>query len=60
MEQAALNEIKKNIKQAEQKLKEMKDDIEKAEKAGIDVARLRERYRELKMKIDMLKAAYGV
>jgi len=60
MDQATLNEIKKNIKQAEQKLKEMKDDIEKAEKAGIDVSRLRERYRELKAKIDMLKAAYGV
>jgi len=59
MEKAIYEEIKKHIKNAEERLKVMKQEIEKAEKAGLDVSALKSKYRELSQKVSLLKAVYG-
>lgn len=51
--------IREAIKKAEESLKVLEKDIIDARRAGIDVAELEKRYRDLQRRISMLKAVYG-
>jgi len=53
-----LAQIKKNITESEKKLSELRDDISKARKAGIDVAEQEKVYNDLAKRVGLLKAAY--
>jgi len=58
MRPETLEIIKKNIKVAEDRLKELTADIEKARRAGIDVSELEKTYRELVRRVTLLKSVY--
>lgn len=51
--------IKKNIAESEKNLTTMREDISKAEKAGIDVKEQQKTYLELNKRLSQLKAVYG-
>lgn len=50
--------IKKTVTESESKLKEMREDINKAKKAGIDVTENEKTYNDLNKKVGQLRAAY--
>jgi hypothetical protein len=50
--------IKKNIIESEKNLATMREDINKAKKAGIDVADQEKTYLDLSKKVSQLKSAY--
>jgi hypothetical protein len=58
MKPETLAEIKKNITEADKRLTELKDDLAKAEKAGLDVTERKKDFTDLLKKVSLLKATY--
>ena len=50
--------LAQSIKEAEKNIEKLKEEIDKAERAGIDVAELRMKYEDAKMKIARIKSVY--
>jgi len=59
MEEKALKAIQKNIKDSTAKLAELKEDIRKAEAAGIKVETSKQEARDLEQRIRKMVAVYG-
>lgn len=55
-----LEEIREHVREAEEKLKTWNEELILAERAGIVDPSRRERYKELKAKVQKIKLAYGV
>jgi len=58
MKAETLAEVKKNIAEADKKLSEMREDINKARNAGLDVKEQETTFSELSKKVSLLKSAY--
>lgn len=59
MKKETLEAIRKSIKDAETRLTELKEDIDKARRAEIDVKDMEAVYRDLLTKTTALKRVYG-
>ena len=58
MNPETLAAIKKNIAESEKALSTLREDINKAKKAGLDVADQEKIYLDLSKKLSLLKTAY--